>query len=366
MHEDINDANNLHIRIGSELQCMEIKAVMRARGILYTHVHHVLIIAIKDKERASNQRDLMHFWNRLRAETVRGITDASFFMDKEYQLFPDDVVVNQIKARHSAVARNKVLRDKVFEANAETRDVTIACLQAHCQSIVDQIDSNSADYLPGGWIFELFMCGVPTQAQALKITQFLKVPLTSDPMERMFSHFNHDMDSQRNLKLATGAGMTCCRENRIIPWYYKLPPLQQTLIVDMMRRLFHKTVTQVDGQYTDAQEQYHQGQLRKGVAAAKKRDGLISSMVKILDVVVILKVADWEAKLTELRELTPVGTERDKTHLSMIKAQCSALRYRCGVRYGLLPRYTRAKENYTIHHINTAYTARAVVVVVGN
>ncbi len=77
VHEDTNDANNLHIRIGSKLQCMEIKAVMRARGILYTHVHHVLIIAIKDKERGANQRDLMHFFIRLRAEAVRGITDAS-------------------------------------------------------------------------------------------------------------------------------------------------------------------------------------------------------------------------------------------------------------------------------------------------
>ena len=83
-------------------------------------------------------------------------------------------------------------------------------------------------------------------------------------------------------------------------------------------------------------------------------------LVKILDVVIIFKVADWEAKLVELRKLTPPGTERDKTHLSMIKAQCSALRYRCGVRYGLLPRYTHAKENYTIRHINTAYTVSVV------
>ena len=61
----------------------------------------------------------------------------------------------------------------------------------------------------------------------------------------------------------TAVHVTTLTQNKIIPWYYKLPPLQQTLIVDMMRRLFHKTVTQVDGQYTDAQEQYHQGQLRK-------------------------------------------------------------------------------------------------------
>ena len=55
---EVKEPNALHVRLGSKLQCAEMKASLRTRGIFWTHIHHAWLIAInKDKERAANQRD---------------------------------------------------------------------------------------------------------------------------------------------------------------------------------------------------------------------------------------------------------------------------------------------------------------------
>ena len=117
---DVKEPNALHMRLGSKLQCVEMKASLRARGIFWTHVHHVWLIAIKDGERAANQKDACVFMVRLRKVMVDGMLDSTFLMNADFALF-DDAVVMGIRNRWRTKGQNDRLHSNLFLADEETR-----------------------------------------------------------------------------------------------------------------------------------------------------------------------------------------------------------------------------------------------------
>ena len=47
--------------------------------------------------------------------------------------------------------------------------------------------------------------------------------------------------------------------------------------------------------------------------------------------------------------------QRERNHLAKMSEQFNCLRYRCGVRYGLIPRKTRGKVKLPVGNINAMY-----------
>ena len=320
------------MRLGSKLQCVEMKASLRARGIFWTHVHHVWLIAIKDGERAANQKDACVFMVRLRKVMVDGMLDSTFLMNADFALF-DDAVVMGIRNRWRTKGQNDRLHSNLFLADEETRETTLSCLQAMCQAVIKQIDTNSADYLPGGVHYDLLLKVSPTEEEKAQISRFLTVSLTSDPMEQVYSHMDYDYRAQFNIKLGTAAGKTAFRANKTMECYEGLRDSQRTCACNLMRRLYVKTNNQVNGQYTDARFVRRRHLKDRVAAAEKKRKSLIRSMLKFESAVIIYTRSAWREWLTEMRGLISGKAARERAHLNKMSEQFNCLKFRCGVRY---------------------------------
>lgn len=352
---EVKEPNALHIRLGSKLQCMEMKASLRARGIFWTHVHHVLLIAIKDKERAANQRDACNFLCRLKTLSDTCATDATTVLQSDFNLF-DDVIVERIRQRWMSHGSNRQLHNRLFQADAETRETTLACLQEMFRSTIVQLERNSADYLPGGKHYELFHKADLTDKEKAKLSRFLKVPLTTDLMETVYSYLDHD--STTNTKLGTASGKTAFRMNNTMAWYEKqLTKYQQNAACNLMRRLYYRTHRRIEQQYKDARKVRQKHLLIKTDKAASNRRTLIKSMLKYSDVHIFLSLADWRKWLQEMRTVIVDENSRERAWLTKMSEQFSCLRYRCGVRYGLIPRKTHLKKKFPVDQINSAYEA---------
>ena len=89
--------------------------------------------------------------------------------------------------------------------------------QAYAGSMFDQINANSATYLPGGKVHRLYNPDPDAEADAadddsaLRRIHMNSTPATSDDMERVFGVYKFALESVPNLALTTAGGMTCYR-----------------------------------------------------------------------------------------------------------------------------------------------------------
>ena len=224
-----------------------------------------------------------------------------------------------------------------------------------CQSTIKQLDRNSANYLPGGCHYELLHKQNLTASEKARLSRFLKVPLTTDMMDRVFSFMDHDMNAQANLKLATASGKTAFRINKTMDWYNNLTPHQQNAACNLMRRLYKRAHSRARRQYTDAREVRSLHLEAKAAKAEQRRRTLLKSMLKYEDVVIILTQDDWQQWLQEMRGKVSDERRRERNHLAKMSEQFNCLRYRCGIRYGLIPRKTHMKVKLPVDDINAAY-----------
>ena len=262
----VKDDNNLHMRVLTKLQTMELKGIVRARGIFYSQVHHVLLCALKSNTRAATQADVCKFLTQLRDFCVRMREDATFLLDPAGEkLFSDDPIVWRVYNRWSTTKTNRVLIPNLLRADPETRDMTISCLQAYAGTTIEQLHSNSSEYLPGGKINNLLITPVANLShdQLRRRKHLLTCPTTSDPMERVFGVFDYDLTSHTNLSLETATGMTCYRMNRTREWLQSLPSDLQKLVFDLCRRLYSKTRKERRDIFTAAIDGKHLHRLEK-------------------------------------------------------------------------------------------------------
>lgn len=352
---EVKEPNALHIRLGSKMQCMEMKAALRARGIWWTHVHHVLLIAIKDAERAADQRDACNFICRLKDVAKMCKTDASPLMQRDFNLFDDDIV-KTIRQRWMSYSSNSQVHNRLFDPDAETREITLACLQAMFVSTITQLKRNSAEYLPGGRHYNLFHKTHHTDVEKAQLSRFLKVPITADPMERVYSFLDHDLNAQSGTKLGTASGKTAFRMNKTMKWYEEdLNKYQQNVACNLMRRLYYRTTSRSDKQYEEAREVRRGHLLKKAEKTETHRRNLIKSMLKYDGITIIFSRATWRQWLEQMRDTITENNVRERAWLAKMSEQFNCLRYRCGVRYGLIPRKTHLKDKIPITNINSAY-----------
>ena len=177
------DDNALHNRVLSKLATVELKATIRARGIYYAKIHHLLLCAVKSKERAATTGTVCELMTKLKSFCLQITTDAAPLLDPAVKLFPDDPV-HTVYDKWSTSTNNALLIAKLLEPDEATRDLTISCLQAYCASVVDQINANSADYVEGGKIWLLYNTPEEelTPEQKIRRKHFEDCPTTSDPM----------------------------------------------------------------------------------------------------------------------------------------------------------------------------------------
>lgn len=177
------DENALHNRVLSKLATVELKASIRARGIYYAKIHHLLLCFIKSKERAATTRTMCELMTNLKSFCLRMTTDATPLLDPTVKLFPDNPVHTEYD-KWATSTNNTILIEKLLAPDEVTKDLTVSCLQAYCASVVDQIDANSADYIEGGQIWLLY--NTPDQElnaeQKLRQKHFEDCPTTSDAM----------------------------------------------------------------------------------------------------------------------------------------------------------------------------------------
>ena len=289
----------------------------------------------------------------MRVKMEAASQDATDLLDSEYKLF-NDPCIYELKRRWRAVRSNGSLHDFLFVPDTETRETCLSCLQAHCRSIVEQIDANSSDYLPGGCHWDLYHKTNPTDEERLKLAHLDKLSLSNDPMEATFSYLDYDLSN--NKSLGTASGMCAYWANRTHAWYEGLTPVQQQQACNLMRRLYVKTHKQAVGQYEAAKAAYHQHQEDKVEAAARARRNLIKLMLRHADTTIYRAVGPWHKYLDKMRAETE-GNERNRSRiwLSQMSEQFSCLRYRCGVKFGCLPRKTCMGRKYSATHVNAQY-----------
>lgn len=294
---EVQDGNKLHTRVLTKLQTIELKGIIRARGIFYVKVHHVLLCALKSKVRAATQADVCMFLAQLKDFCVCMKEDATFMLDVEGQkLFGEDTVVQRVHKRWCTTKNNRVLISNLLRADSETEDMTITCLQAYAASTIKQLDSNSAEYLPGGKINTLVTTSVadlsPQQLQRRK--HVLTCPTTSDPIERVFGIFDYDLTAHTNLSMISASGMTCYRMNRTREWLEEsLPSKIRTLVIDMSRRMFSKTLHERNNMFKSAIDGKHRKRLEKMAKVTKARFTRLKQMLKYNEVAVILTMSSW-------------------------------------------------------------------------
>ena len=294
----VKEANDLHLRVLTKLQTMELKGIIRARGIFYSKVHHVLLCAFKSKARGATQADVCTFLCQLKEFCERMQEDAAFLLDPNGErLFGDDDIVQRVYNCWCNGKSNRVLIPNLLRQDPETRDVTISSLQAYARTTIQQLESNSSEYLPGGKIYTLLAGDVadlsPQQLRRRK--HFLTCPTTSDPMERVFAVFDYDLSAHSNLSMITASGMTCYRMNKTREWLDSLSPELANKVVDICRRMYSKTLRERKDIFTDAIEGKHARQLDKVVKAARSRFARLKQMLKYNDIDVILTTTAWRA-----------------------------------------------------------------------
>ena len=185
MKEDVKDENALHNRVLSKLATRELKASIRARGLYYAKIHHLLLTLIKSKERGATTKTMCEVMTKLKSFCLRMSTDASPLLDPAVKLFPDDPVHTEYD-KWACSTNNAILISKLLAPDENTRELTLSCLQAYCASVVDQLQSNSSEYIEGGEIWTLYNTPEDeiTDEQKLKRKHFEACPTTSDAMVR--------------------------------------------------------------------------------------------------------------------------------------------------------------------------------------
>ena len=147
MRHDVKDANALHNRVLTKLQTMELKGIIRGRGIFYAKVHHVLLCAFKSKRRAATQLDVCTFLVELQLFCIRLQRDATFLLDTDEKLLDGDAVLQGVYNQWARARTRGVLIANLMRPDPETRDMTLTCLQAYATAILDQLQKNSTEYL---------------------------------------------------------------------------------------------------------------------------------------------------------------------------------------------------------------------------
>ena len=115
-----------------------------------------------------------------------------------------------------------------------------------------QLESNSSKYVQGGEYWNLFNTSSLTDAQKRRKKHFETCPVTSDSMERVFGIFDYDITEHTNLSLITASGMTAWRMNKTAAWLESLPPKMQTLVIDLARKMYSKTIREGKKNFDDA------------------------------------------------------------------------------------------------------------------
>ena len=272
------------------------------------------------------------------------MADASPLMQPDFVLF-DDAIIKSIQQRWMSYGNNAELHNNLFRADVETRETTLSCLQSMCQSTIRQLEANSADYLPGGCHYELLHKSNLSAAEEAKLSLLLTIALTTDLMEQVYSHLDHDASSQLGLALGTAAGKTAFRVNKTMEWYKKLSLFQQIKSCDLMRRLYFRTHAEVKEQYKDARAVRRGHVVAKTDHAAERRRTLIKAMIKYEGVTIFFAVRDWRDWLEEMRRVVTKPKVRERSHLSKMSEQFNCLRYRCGVRF--IHTHTTREEGVT-------------------
>jgi len=83
--------------------------------------------------------------------------------------------------------------------------------QAYAGTLVDQLNRNSASYLPGGELHNLFVVEKDNPDLEIRRSHARQNPTTADDMERVFGVFKYCVDVNPNLGLTTASSMTCYR-----------------------------------------------------------------------------------------------------------------------------------------------------------
>ena len=253
MRDEVKDANALENRVHSKLQTTEMKAVVRARGLFYSKIHHILLCAFKSSERAATTSDACSFLQQLKVFAERMVVDSSFILDDpDDKLFRDDTVLQAEYNKWAEHGDTKILIDTLMCPDAETRELTISCLEAYGGTLLSQLASNSSKYIEGGEYWNLFNAPVLNDAQRRRKAHFETCPITSDPMERVFGIFDYDITEHTNLSLITASGMTAWRMNDTATWLESLPSQLQTIVIDLARKMYSKSIREGKQHFEDA------------------------------------------------------------------------------------------------------------------
>ena len=111
-----------------------------------------------------------------------------------------------------------------------------------------------------------------------------------------------------------------------------------------LRRLFSRTHAEVENEYADAREVRRQHLVSQREKADKKRRTLIKAMLKYENITIFRSRSSWRKWLSQMRRVVTDPKSRERSQLSKMSEQFNCLRYRCGVRYGLIPRKTHMKK----------------------
>ena len=253
MQVEVKDANALENRALSKLQTVELKAVLRARGLFYSKIHHVLLCAFKSSKREATTADACSFLQQLKVYAERMVNDASFVLDDaDDKLFADDQVLHQEYSKWADHGSTKVLIDTLMKPDTATRDLTISCLEAYGGTLLSQLETNSSKYIEGGEYWKLFNEPALTDKQKRKKKHFATCPTTSDPMESVFGIFDYDIKAHTNLSLQTASGMTAWRMNKTAEWLESLPKELQTIVIDLARKMYSKTIREGKDNFENA------------------------------------------------------------------------------------------------------------------
>ena len=119
MKYEVKDENALENRALSKLQTVELKEVVRARGIFYSKIHHVLLCAFKSQNREAKQAEVCSFLQQLKVYSKRMVNDASFIIDNpDDKLFADDQLLHDEYNKWADNGDCKVLIDNLMRPDA--------------------------------------------------------------------------------------------------------------------------------------------------------------------------------------------------------------------------------------------------------
>ena len=114
----------------------------------------------------------------------------------------------------------KPLIDRLLTPAPETDALTVVILAAYAGVAYDQVNANSADYLPNGTLYELYYPREYSASDddneeagelALRQKWASVCPNTSDAVERVFGVLSRAIDICPNLSLETASGVTTYR-----------------------------------------------------------------------------------------------------------------------------------------------------------